>query len=79
MPGCHRTHGLDGHHIQHWAHGGRTDLDNLVLLCRYHHRLFHDDGFALRRRRDGTLLINDPSGRELYQLPSRASPLPAAA
>ena len=31
----------DAHHIQHWADGGATDLDNLVLLCRFHHRLIH--------------------------------------
>jgi hypothetical protein len=31
----------DAHHIVHWADGGPTSLDNLVLLCRYHHRLVH--------------------------------------
>ena len=31
----------DAHHIEHWADGGPTDLDNLVLLCRFHHRLIH--------------------------------------
>ncbi|MCL2534187.1 MAG: HNH endonuclease [Nocardiaceae bacterium] len=31
----------EGHHVKHWADGGPTDLDNLVLLCRYHHRLLH--------------------------------------
>ena len=29
------------HHIEHWIDGGRTDLDNLVLLCGFHHRLIH--------------------------------------
>ena len=29
------------HHIRPWADGGRTDLDNMVLLCRYHHRRVH--------------------------------------
>lgn len=76
MPGCNRTHGLEGHHIKPWSHGGRTDLDNLALFCRYHHLLFHDDGWSLRRRHDGSLSIKDPSRRELYQLPSRASPPP---
>ncbi len=27
----------DAHHIQHWAHGGITSLDNLALICRRHH------------------------------------------
>ena len=31
----------DAHHIENWADGGATDLDNLVLLCRFHHRLIH--------------------------------------
>ncbi len=33
---------MDGHHIVHWADGGATRLDNLVLLCRHHHRLLHE-------------------------------------
>ncbi len=78
MPGCHRTHGLHAHHIKHWSHGGRTDLSNLALFCHYHHRLFHDDGWTLHRRRDGTLVIKDPGAREHYQPPSRASPPPLA-
>jgi hypothetical protein len=31
----------DAHHIVPWEIGGPTDLDNLVLLCRRHHRLLH--------------------------------------
>ena len=31
----------DAHHFIHWLHGGRTDLNNLVLLCRKHHRILH--------------------------------------
>jgi hypothetical protein len=31
----------DAHHIIHWADGGPTALDNLVLLCRRHHRQIH--------------------------------------
>ena len=29
------------HHIVHWADGGTTDLDNLVLLCGQCHRRIH--------------------------------------
>ena len=32
-----------------WIDGGRTDLDNLVLLCRYHHVLCHEGGWTLTR------------------------------
>ncbi|MGO4444553.1 HNH endonuclease signature motif containing protein [Mycobacterium sp. 2YAF39] len=41
VPGCDATRGLHAHHIQHWENGGPTELDNLVLLCAYHHRLHH--------------------------------------
>jgi len=32
----------DAHHVVHWADGGPTSLDNLVLLCRFHHRGVHE-------------------------------------
>lgn len=31
----------------HWAHGGETSLDNLVLLCWHHHRLVHEGGYTI--------------------------------
>jgi hypothetical protein len=44
-PGCDRPQRwCDGHHIRHWIHGGPTNLDNLVLLCRRHHRRVHEQG-----------------------------------
>ncbi|HET6472788.1 MAG TPA: DUF222 domain-containing protein [Pseudomonadales bacterium] len=45
FPGCCNTRFVDGHHIHHWADGGATRLDNLVLLCRHHHRLLHEGGY----------------------------------
>src|SRR5438034_3915552 len=39
FPGCENHLFVDAHHVRHWAHGGETSLDNLVLLCRHHHRL----------------------------------------
>jgi hypothetical protein len=35
----------EAHHVVHWAEGGHTALDNLVLLCRTHHRKVHDAGW----------------------------------
>ena len=29
------------HHLTHWIDGGKTSLDNLLLLCGHHHRLIH--------------------------------------
>ncbi len=43
VPGCGTTTRLDIHHIDHWEHGGPTDTQNLVCLCRRHHRLHHQD------------------------------------
>jgi hypothetical protein len=49
FPGCTNTRFVDGHHIQHWADGGETRLDNLVSLCRFHHRLVHEGGYYIVR------------------------------
>ena len=49
FPGCTNTRFVDGHHIRHWADGGETSLDNLVLLCRHHHHLVHEGGFACEK------------------------------
>ncbi|HZC79894.1 MAG TPA: DUF222 domain-containing protein, partial [Ktedonobacterales bacterium] len=43
----------DAHHIQHWIDGGPTTLPNLTLLCRQHHTMVHEQGWQLRRLRDG--------------------------
>jgi hypothetical protein len=41
-PGCDRPPAwCEAHHLRHWLHGGATDLANLVLLCRTHHRAVH--------------------------------------
>ncbi len=49
FPGCERHRFVDAHHLVHWAQGGATSLDNLVLLCRHHHRLVHEGGFSVAR------------------------------
>lgn len=64
FPGCGSTRYLHAHHVRHWLRGGRTDVDNLILLCGFHHRLVHDHGYLIRyvdarwefRRRDGVLV-----------------------
>ena len=64
FPGCTHTRFVDGHHIQHWADGGETCLENLVLLCRHHHRLIHEGGFRVERVRH-SFLFTDPHGIEV--------------
>lgn len=49
-PGCTRSASwCDVHHILPWAEGGETALDNLCLLCRYHHTLVHLEIIDLSR------------------------------
>jgi hypothetical protein len=53
-PGCRRPPAwCDAHHVRHWADGGPTDLDNLCLLCRYHHRLVHEHDHRIVRTAGG--------------------------
>jgi hypothetical protein len=64
FPGCTQTRHVDAHHLHHWAHGGHTDLANLVQLCRHHHHLVHEGGFAIEGA-PGSLVFRSPSGRRL--------------
>jgi hypothetical protein len=55
-PGCDRPASWTAaHHIRHWARGGPTDLENLVLLCHRHHWLVHEGGWKLVRGDDGQI------------------------
>ena len=47
FPGCCNTKWTDVHHIIHWAAGGRTDLANLIRLCRFHHTSVHRLGIGI--------------------------------
>jgi len=48
FPGCdYPPAWTDAHHIKHWADGGPQTFHNLVLLCRRHHRLVHEEGWKL--------------------------------
>ena len=53
----------DAHHIRHWAHGGPTTLENLVLLCGPHHRMVHEEGWQLRRIASGRWALIPPLPR----------------
>jgi hypothetical protein len=48
-PGCDRRPSWSEiHHVAWWEHGGHTKLDNLVMLCRAHHRLIHHSGWVVQ-------------------------------
>ncbi|MBJ7602701.1 MAG: DUF222 domain-containing protein [Candidatus Dormibacteraeota bacterium] len=61
FPGCDRPPDwTDAHHIVHWADGGETELGNLVLLCRRHHRQVHEQGWRLASDEGGSLRAVPP-------------------
>ena len=65
FPGCgvpaYRT---EAHHHKHWAQGGETNLDNLLLLCRFHHRRHHDGAYRICKTAGG-LTFEMSDGRPL--------------
>jgi len=63
FPGCHNTHFVDAHHIEHWSDGGETSLANLVLLCSHHHRLVHEGGYRIRRDAEERIYFERADGR----------------
>jgi hypothetical protein len=63
FPGCDRPSAwCDAHHIVHWADGGRTDLYNLILLCRRHHTMLHERGGFRLRMEEGRPVFRRPDG-----------------
>ena len=74
FPGCTNHRCLHGHHVRHWLHGGATSLNNLVLLCPFHHRQVHEGGFNLALESSGEVAVRGPGGADL----GRRHALPAA-
>lgn len=72
FPGCEAKHFLQAHHIVHWSRGGPTDLDNLVLVCTFHHKLVHEYGWDVELGEPGTARWFRSGGRR-YD-PGRAPP-----
>ena len=75
FPGC----GLrftDAHHIKHWADGGETRLENLLLLCGHHHRLLHEEGWNVEWwGKDRQAAFIDPRGQTHMGRPRQAPEL----
>jgi hypothetical protein len=69
FPGCDHTRFLHAHHIHHWAHGGTTDLGNLVQLCSFHHRLVHEGGYVVE--------CSGPKGESVRFRRPDGAPIPA--
>jgi hypothetical protein len=75
FPGCDQPPPVcEAHHLTPWAQGGPTSLDNLALLCRFHHLIaVHHWGWTLIRSRDGTTTAHHPDGRSLHSHQARAA------
>jgi len=68
----------DVHHLRHRQDGGATALENLTLLCQFHHDVcIHRKGWQLILHPDGTTEARSPDGKQI--LHSHAPPAEQAA
>ena len=58
----------DAHHVTHWADGGTTTLENLVLLCPQHHRADHEGRLTFHPK--------PGSGWQTHPPPAAPAPIP---
>ena len=66
VPYCDRpVQWSDAHHLQHWANGGPTTIDNGALPCAAHHTMLHEGHWTLHRGDDGRYLMSHPDGRTI--------------
>jgi hypothetical protein len=73
FPGC-ESRRADLHHIQYWVNGGRTDLDNLISLCPYHHKVVHDRGYLIAAAPPGGFAFYQADGTPLPPCPPLPEP-----
>jgi hypothetical protein len=73
FPGCGAKRFTEAHHLRFWRDGGRTTLENLALICSFHHRTVHEHGWTVERGPDGELTWLRPDGGS-----ARAGPRPRA-
>jgi len=73
FPGCDRSRWLHVHHLLPWSQGGPTNLDNLMLLCGFHHRLVHNANWRIEGNPEGELQFFNGHGL-LHRPAMRKSP-----
>lgn len=71
FPGCDARRFTQAHHIEWWSKGGATDLENLVLICSFHHKLVHEHGWSIERSDGGDLVWRRPRGARYRAGPAR--------
>lgn len=63
------------HHVEHWEHGGCTDLANLLPICQHHHTLLHENNWHVTLGESRELTIEFPDGQTMQTgPPTRGSP-----
>ncbi|TFI44504.1 HNH endonuclease [Rhodococcus sp. 1R11] len=73
FPGCGKPAAwTEGHHIWHWADGGPTDMNNLVLLCGFHHRLIHHSDWEVFIAADNHPWFVPPATVDPYRQPRQS-------
>ncbi|OZE23587.1 HNH endonuclease [Rhodococcus sp. 05-2255-1e] len=73
FPGCGKPAAwTEGHHIWHWTDGGPTDMDNLVLLCGFHHRLVHHSDWEVFIGTDNHPWFVPPATVDPYRQPRQS-------
>ncbi|WP_407726410.1 DUF222 domain-containing protein [Rhodococcoides fascians] len=73
FPGCGKPAAwTEGHHIWHWADGGPTDMNNLVLLCGFHHRLIHHSDWEVFIGTDNHPWFVPPASVDPYRQPRQS-------
>ena len=72
-PGCTATRELEAHHLVADEHGGKTELANLILLCRRHHKLLHDQHIHTSGTGDAPT-FTDAAGRPITTNQPHAPP-----
>jgi hypothetical protein len=55
---------------KHWGEGGETSLENTILLCRFHHRLLHEEAFQLKRLPGAEVEFRNPHGLLVPRAPT---------
>ena len=71
FPGCPNAVWVDAHHIVHWLDHGPTVEENLVCLCRRHHRLMHEGGWTITGEANNDLWFHRPDGTTVAAQPLR--------
>lgn len=72
FPGCGRRAGVDVHHLHGRRRKGTNELDNLTVLCRFHHHRMHEGNWTVERRGEH-LVFTAPDGRSFTNKPRSSS------